>query len=238
MTQQATQNTIEAEGKSLEEARRNLKAMVPRGMRILKENVLSDGRPLTLRGVGHTEDEAMAECRKQVPKGARVVTENLPLPGFAVAPPPGPHAAYTEKVRVKAGDQAVTVEADSPEEAKRMAQEKAGASAVAKHATLTQSARKGFLGVSRRSAAYEVQVWHPCEVEITLTRETARVRATLGAKPQARCDKCGGQFDKDKLYPIQIMDASTGRLSPDMNVCMECNLRIASQAVGMMSVNR
>jgi len=217
MTQQATQKTIEAEGKSLEEARRNLKAMVPRGMRILKDNVLSDGRPLTLTSVGDTEDKAMVECRKQVPEGSHVVAE---------------------KVRAKAGDQAVTVEADAPEVAKKIAQEKAGGAAVVKRATITQSARPGFLGIGRRSAAYEVQVWHPCEVEITVTRETARIRATLGAKPQARCDKCGGQFDKDELYPIQIMDASTGRLSPDMNVCMECNLRIAGQAVGMMSVDR
>ena len=216
MTQQAAQKAVEVEGKSLEEARRNLKAMVPRGMRILKESVLSDGKPLTLEAIADTEDAALEDCQRQLPKGANIVTK---------------------KVCAKAGNRALTVQADSADDAKRMARQQAGASTVTKNATLAQEAKKGFFGIGRRTASYKVEVWNPCKVEITVTRETARIRATLGAKPQARCDKCGGQFDKDELYPIQIMDASTGRLSPDMNVCMECNLRIAGQAVGMMSVN-
>ena len=161
MTQQADGQSIETEAQSLEDARRKLRNMVPDGMRILKENILSDGNPLTLKGVADTEGAAFEDCRQRLPKGANVVTK---------------------KVLVKPGSRNITVPADDSDNAQEIAQQKSGDSAVVRNVTLKRAERKGFLGIGRRSASYEVEVWQPAVAQVMAIRESAKIRAHLGPK--------------------------------------------------------
>ena len=66
---------IETEAETLEEARTQAKAKLPPGMQVLYEDVISDGSVRAVRGISDTVDKAIADARSLVPSDALPMTE-------------------------------------------------------------------------------------------------------------------------------------------------------------------
>jgi len=208
--------TVEIEATSLNEAQELLEKKVPEGLAVLSRQILSDGKPVTLEAIADTEQDALADCRKRLPENAVVVDK---------------------KVDAKSSTRTLVFQADDEESARENAKTKMSDADTIKNLRVRDPGSKGFLGIGKKPRIYEVEISQPAgvHVQITATTEKVRIRATLGVKPRAKCDMCGEHFDEDKLVPIQLAEAGSGKRSRDLNVCFDCNFKVAQRAMGMFS---
>ncbi len=135
-----TEETIEIEADSLEEARSKL----PAGCRLTGEEILSDGRAQAVQGTAETVEAALQQARSRLPAEAEIL-------GHRETQPPG-----QKSLQIPAFDEA---------EARAVAQARLGAGAAISGIRLVNLGRKGFLGIGRQPNTYEVTVTQPAKVQ-------------------------------------------------------------------------
>jgi hypothetical protein len=148
-----TEETIEIEADSLEEAR----SKAPAGCRLIAEEILSDGRPQSVEGMAETTEVAFQQARAKLPAEAEIL-------GHRETQPPS-----QKSLQIAAFDEA---------EARAVAQPRLGAEAAILGIRLGNVGRKGFLGIGSQPNTYEVTVTQPARVEITF-KVKARIRGKL-----------------------------------------------------------
>lgn len=153
-----TQQEIEVKASSLEEAREQIKSLIPTGLQLLSETVISDGKPKTTRVVAETTEAALAKAEEGIPQGAE------PMEKKEVADP-------EHKV--------VTVEAFDEQSARDEVSSGIPRTATLNSLKLVRPGSKGFLGIGKKPNQYEAQVFHNAVVEVTY-KEQARVSARIG----------------------------------------------------------
>ena len=133
-----TEQIIEIETESLEEAREQLKSQVPEGLHLLSEQIISDGKPKTVKAVADTTEEAFAKAQAEIPKEAEVLEKKE-------------QAAEWEMITIEAFD-----EIRAEREAKYQIKRQFGTAAMLKGLELATAGSKGFLGIGKRPNQYEV----------------------------------------------------------------------------------
>jgi hypothetical protein len=68
-----TEQTIEIEAETLEEARERVKSQIPEGFYLLSERIISDGKPRTIEAVASTTEEAFTEAQRRLPADVTVL---------------------------------------------------------------------------------------------------------------------------------------------------------------------
>jgi len=195
---------IEITADSLDEARQQAKSNIPEGLSLLSEDVLSDGKPRTINGIGEKPEDALASARAKVPSGAVVVEK---------------------KQLLAAGNKTIVVQAFDEDGVKSQAKRTLTDGASVKAITLAAKGRRGFLGIGRTPNNYEVHIHQQTVVQLTF-KEKARIRATIGPKP--KCQRCGKAADR--LIPMQLQ--APGTAPRNLDVCSDCfadAARMASQ---------
>ena len=164
MTTSHSQQIIEVEAESLEEARKQVKSQIPHGLSILSEKIILDGKPKTAKGVAETMEEAYAKAQNEVPNGADVVEKK--------------ELANPER-------KAVTVEAFDEQSARTQVGNQSGSAAIVKGIKLVTSGSKGFLGIGKKPNQYEVEIFQQAVVEITYKTKT-KVSVKIGKEEETR----------------------------------------------------
>lgn len=161
-TETVVKETIEGEGESVDEARETITRRIPAGLQVLKETIIGDGKPITLRVVGDTMEKALLEARGRVPAGATIMDESQISAG---------------------GETKVVFDADTQQSAEEMSRkqvlEKFGDAGTVRQVVMVSQGRKGFLGLGVRPNRYEAHLVGRPVVELTY-KLRARVRAEVG----------------------------------------------------------
>jgi HEAT repeat protein len=148
-----TEKTIEIEAATLEEARAKAKSQVPEGLHILSEQVITDGRPNTIKETADTIDVAFEKARGRIPANATFIDQKeLSVPEKRV-------------IKVQALDQ---------KNAESAAKLKLNKNEIFKDVKLAVKGKKGFLGIREMPNEYEVDVLRQAIVEITF-KENAKI---------------------------------------------------------------
>lgn len=142
-----TQRNIRVEAASLHEARSVLKSKIPRGMAVVKDSVIADGKPRTLEGTGSTVDAAFQDAASKTPAETEVIDK------VVITQP------QSERIIIQACD------ADT---AKRQARSKVPRKARLDRIVLTAKGRRGFLGIGRTPNTYEAHIEHWAIVQVTV----------------------------------------------------------------------
>jgi len=158
MTTSHSQQTIEVEAESLDEARNKIESQIPQGLSIRSENIISDGKPKTAKGIAETMEEAYAKAQNEVPKDANILGKK--------------ELAHPDR-------KVVMVEAVGEHTAKVRAKNESGSTAIIKAIKLVTPGSKGFLGIWKKPNQYEVEVLHQAIVEITYTTKP-KIVAKIG----------------------------------------------------------
>jgi hypothetical protein len=141
---------IEVEADSLEEARKKAESQVPEDLRIVSEEILSDGKPRRMMGVADTTELAFAKAQNEIPTTADVIER---------------------KVLTEPTQKLILVEAFDEQNARSIAREQSrsqlGDAAIVRSVTLVTAGKKGFLGVSKKPNQYEVNVSRQAVVEVS-----------------------------------------------------------------------
>jgi hypothetical protein len=152
---------IEITADSLDGAQKQVRSTIPEGLSLLSEEVLSDGKPRTVSGIGENPEDAFETAQRKVPAGAVVV-------------------ASTQAIG--AGNKTIVVQALDEDGAKTQAERTLSDGASVKGLRLLAKGRRGFLGIGGSANNYEVHIHQRTVVQITF-KETARIRATIGPRP-------------------------------------------------------
>ena len=156
--QLAKQNIIEVEAESLDEARKKAKSQIPEGLDIISEEIISDGKPKTVKAIADTTEEAFTKAQGDIPANAHIL----------------------EKIEVsKPGQKVVIVEAFDEESARAQAANQVGKTAIVNTIRLTIAGKQGFLGVGKKPNQYEAEVFQPAEVNISY-KTNAKISARTG----------------------------------------------------------
>jgi len=158
--------SIRIQANSIEEARRQLRKRVPDGQFAVCDEVIPEGRPRALHGVGDTEDSAFGNAEREMPSNANVIQR---------------------QVVTQPGAEKVTVEAFDEDAAKKQAETQITDTASIKGINLATRGRRGFLGLGKTPNRYEIDVWQPAAVEITVSTP-AVIRARLLVGPEAKSE--------------------------------------------------
>ena len=171
---------IEVEADSLEEARELLKSQVPEGLHLISERVISEGSVQTIKAYADSVEAAFAKARSEVPEGAKIVKETK-------------HADPKRE--------GFTVEAADEESARSIATWRAsnryGKEATVENLRLVAEGKKGLLGIGRKPNQYEVTVFQPALVEISYQGKV-RIAGQAGLVGVLRL-KCRGAYSSS--YP-------------------------------------
>ena len=194
---------IEVEADSLEEARELLKSQVPEGLYLISEQVISDGSVQTIKAYADSVEAAFAKACSEVPEGAEIVKETkLADPkreGFTV------EAADEESARSVATSQASS---------------RFGKEATVENLRLVAEGKKGFLGVGRKPNQYEVEVVRQAAVEITY-KTKAKVSAKVGVNIQALISDLKSNDENVRQASIKaLVKAGTIAIKP-LNAVLE-----------------
>jgi hypothetical protein len=149
---------IHFEADTLDQARQQLRAGTPRGLRLLGEEVISNGEPRTLRITGETVKAAIARAEQGVPVAGAIMRRSV------VSEP---------------DDVTLTIRARNEDEARAEAVQQAGEGAEVRSLKLQATGRKGWRGIGRRPSEYQLELARPAVVEITYAGKS-RIVATFG----------------------------------------------------------
>lgn len=207
MKEMQIEKEVEVEASTLEGARALLKTHIQEGMELLSEQVLSDGKQKSSKGVANTMEAALNQARSEIPSGAEISGRK--------------QITYPEEYTI-------FIDAFDEESAKAKAKQRVGETATVRGADLIAAGKKGFLGIGKKPNRYEATIFQMAVAEVTF-KEKVRIRATIGKKP--KCERCGKS--SDYLLPVQLMVAGTGARSEEMQVCDKCFTELASGAEQM-----
>jgi len=161
-----TDKTIEIEAETLEEAREQVKSQIPEGLHLLSEQVISDGKPQTVKVLGNTLEAALANAQGKIPNNADVIDKKETAPEQRVI-----------RVTVEAFDEQI---AKSNAEWEALQQNKA---MTVQNVKLVVVGQKGFLGIGKKPNQYEVELLEPQPAIVEVTYKTkAKISATIGEK--------------------------------------------------------
>jgi hypothetical protein len=159
-----TENVIEIVAESLEEARKQLNAQIPKGMCVLNEKVLADGVVKIIPAVAETTADAFAKAEKEVPAEATIIDRvEVAIPEHKAIKVDG----FDDKGGKANADQA--------------ARREFGPNAIVKNLTMVQTGSKGFLGMGVKPNWYQAEVLLQASVQV-LHKTPARIRAEIGRK--------------------------------------------------------
>jgi len=164
-----TQQQLEVEADSLDEARQQLKSQLPKGIAVLSEEILCNGRPRTVQGIGETGEEAIENARLKVPDGSTVMKETVvrELRRRTVE-----MVGYDEQGATRHAQW--RLEDDAKGDPFRFENE-----TTIESISLKTAGRKGFFGWGRRVGVYNVTILDSACAEVTY-KQKARIRATTG----------------------------------------------------------
>lgn len=151
--------TVEAD--SLKEARETAKSQVPKGLRIISEEILSDGKTRSIRDVADTIEGASEKAQSELPPDVEVIGKKQ----------------KTAPIR-----KAVTVEAFDEEHAREQVKRDIAETARIEGIVLKKAGKKGILGIGKKPNWYEVQVFEQAVVEIKYKKK-AKICVKLGESP-------------------------------------------------------
>jgi len=154
---------VRATADSIEEARAKIQEQVPEGMSVISEKILSDGKPQVIEALGDSVDAAFQRALSKKPDGADVSDQRT------VAEP------QTRAVTIEAFEEAV---------AREQGQTRLSENGKVLKVSMKTTGRRGFLGIGKKPHTYEVELWEPAKVEITV-KSNAVIEATVGVHRQA-----------------------------------------------------
>lgn len=208
-SEQTKTQTIKVQGATLDEARRDARSRIPTAWYTHSERVLSDGRGGTSTAKGDTEDAA-----QKAAAGA--------LPANAIDPKP--------TTRQKAESQFVTVDAETPDEARAKAVGVVGGrEPIACGCAIVRPGRSGFLGIGRRVPQFKVDVWRPAFVDLTY-RTPAVIELVVGDAPPPRAPARSGLTCD--LCNVTISAGGKVYSADEMRRAADAGLRPSSSPVG------
>ena len=150
--------SIEITAESLEEARTQVKSKISSGMSILSETIISDGTQKTSYAYAETTEAAFTRAESRVPSGAKVMKR---------------------RVTKKPSKKIIKISAYDESSARLKAQLKPGSIETIEKIILTVPGRKGIFGIGKKPNLYEVEIFHPAEVEIVY-KSKAQIQAKVG----------------------------------------------------------
>ena len=198
-----TERTIQAKGESLDEAKADLGARIPKGFYLASQRVLCDGAEKTIREVADTAEKAYSRAESQVPHGAKVIRREV------VRQP------RTRTVVLSAKDQA---------KAREKAENACANDGRLLSLTLTARGKRGFLGVGREPNVYEAQVVDLAIVHVA-TKAIARVTGCVVDEPPMELL----YPEEQRYYPVAPVE--TMLVLCDSNVPAEAWLDLAKSAL-------
>ena len=178
-----SEELIEVEADSLEEARQQVISQIPEGLHVLSEKVISDGLPKTIKAIAETTEEAVVKAQGDIPNNAEVI----------------------EKKEVTAPKQKViTVGAFDEQSARVLMRGKTAQIEMIKSLRLIMPGTRGFLGLGKKPNQYEVDILQHAVVQITY-KTKARISAKLGEKPKADDQNLSGSSGNygSAIHPAQ-----------------------------------
>lgn len=149
---------IEVETDSLEEAREHVKSQMHKGLQVLSENVISDGKPRAMKAVAESIEIAFAKAQGDVPNDA-VIVERREL----AAP----------------GQKAIIIEAFDESSARAQIESQSGI--TIKALRLATSGKQGFLGIGKKPNQYEAEIIQQAVVEV-IYKKKAKIRTEIGVR--------------------------------------------------------
>jgi hypothetical protein len=162
--------TLDYRGPSLEAVRHEASTMVPDGLEILGESVLSDGCETPIRRNAETVEAAFDAARSEVPPDAKVLAE---------------------RVRMSPGVTTHEIQAPDEQRVMKNLHLEFGSSIRIELLTLKRPGWNGFLGMGGRLPLWTARVWKPARVEVVFKRD-AHIRVEVGRLPDTgRCQSCG-----------------------------------------------
>lgn len=201
MTEQTvTEQTIEVEADSLEEAKRLVRAQIPESLQLLSEKVISDGKPKTVNATADTVDAALEQARGKVLDDATVLET---------------------KVVAEPGKDVVRAQAFSEEEAKAAIKKTLETGARVQAVRLVAPGKKGFLGIGKTPNQYEVDVVRQAVVRIKYSTRP-KIAAQIGKSPKAglaaeanrwgpapsgSCDICNDSLEAGSPGTVRVPNA-------------------------------
>jgi hypothetical protein len=161
------ENKIEIfEADTVDEAKNLLKNQKPKGYIIFSVDILSDGKPITIKEVGDSVDLAYNQA---VAAAAKI------LPDYEI---------LEKKILSKPEDHVLNIKAKNESEAKSMAiQGRKNDEVQVKSINLKELGTKGFLGIGAKPNTYELLIHQKAVVELVI-KGKARVQARLGPIPK------------------------------------------------------
>jgi len=172
--------TITVQATSLDEARKKAKSRVPKGLDIISEEILSDGKARSIRGVADTIEGAFEKAQSKLPSDAEVIEKQqqvIPL----------------QKV--------IAVEAFDEESAREQVKRDIAKTARIEGVTLKKPGKRGLLGIGKKPDCYEVQVFEQAVVEIKYKKK-AKIRVKLSESPGFWAQKLSEKKDYRALAAI------------------------------------
>jgi len=162
---------MEIEATSLNAAREQAKANITKkGLRIVSEKILSDGKEQTVNAVADSVSAAFEIARGKIPEGAQVLKEHeMILPS----------------------QKSMEVEAFDEKNARTLARQMVDSTARIETLTMKKIGKKGFLGIGKKPHLYQVDISQPAVVSISFQLK-ARIRVEVGEIPSTGyCQMCG-----------------------------------------------
>jgi len=183
---------IEIEAESLDEARIKARDQIPEGLRILSEEIVSDGEPITLKISGDTTEAAFTKAQSAISDNADILDKKeLSAPRHAVV-----------RITVEAFDQQSAI-SDAEWQAKEQ-----GQAGTVQSVKLTVPGRKGFLGIGAKPNQYAIEllVPQPAVVEV-IYKAKAKIAVRLAEALK------WGREPPDLLVLILDREPPAGRLT-------------------------
>lgn len=150
--------TIEASGETLQEARAQLRKLIPQGQSVLSEIVVCDAKKDHLEGFAETTEAAIRKVNGQVPKDAEV----------------------TQSREIRGPQQRVIiVAAHNDAEARTKLREQLSKTDVILGMTVRTPGRRGILGLGKKLADFQAEILSQAIVEVKF-KLPAKIVAQIG----------------------------------------------------------
>jgi hypothetical protein len=179
---------IQISADSLEAARAQVKWHIALGLEVKNEKVISDGRPRSVFHVAESAEKALERARKRVPAGVQVIEERS-----------------CEKQT-----QTYSVEASAEEQVFGELVPRLRRGGEIGATRLVTASRRGFLGIGKRRAVFEAEVFYPAHAEISWQTQ-AKIEVTIGNKPRYEllvgsgvCDVCNRTLIPGKAFKVPV----------------------------------
>ena len=170
---------VHATAETIEEARVKIQEQVPEGMAVISEKILSDGKPQVIEALGENVDAAFQEAESKKSEVANVIERKT------VSEP------QAKTITVEAFDESLAREAVKTHLSKYGKLIKV---------SIKTSGRRGFLGIGKKPHTYELELWEPAKVQVTVKSDVI-IESTVGVPMQA-----WEKFSEYVRIPVGVSD--------------------------------